>query len=202
MRDFHQSRVQKIIGPKEPSPKGQTQKFRLGKENLLKPWVPVKSQAGKRERVVKSKALGLQTAGQQRHHQRLGNPNTHYYSKPEDKMDTDIATKGLLYGGAVEDSISELNASNLAWTSEVSNGERQALWTSHPHDELPDNALEYPVLTSETARLFQSPGAGMADPFAALSVLITPRIQLLLHHYCKLPLYSACYHSGNFNNAC
>jgi hypothetical protein len=37
----------------------------------------------------------------------------------------------------------------------------------------------------QTSILYHSPGTGALDPFAAMSVLITPRTQLLLHHYCK-----------------
>jgi hypothetical protein len=37
----------------------------------------------------------------------------------------------------------------------------------------------------QAAILKNSPASGVLDPFAAMSLLITPRTQLLLHYYCK-----------------
>lgn len=44
------------------------------------------------------------------------------------------------------------------------------------------SSLEYYV---QNSTLPSSPSNGMLDPFAAMSLLITPRTQRLLHHYCK-----------------
>lgn len=38
----------------------------------------------------------------------------------------------------------------------------------------------------QTSMLYHSPGTGILDPFAATSLIITPRTQVLIHHYCKL----------------
>jgi hypothetical protein len=38
----------------------------------------------------------------------------------------------------------------------------------------------------QMSMLYNSPGTGFLDPFAATSLLITPRTQVLIHHYCKL----------------
>jgi hypothetical protein len=45
------------------------------------------------------------------------------------------------------------------------------------------SSLEYYL---ESLMLHQSPSSGMLDLFGAMSLLITPRTQRLLHHYCKL----------------
>jgi hypothetical protein len=44
------------------------------------------------------------------------------------------------------------------------------------------SSLEYYL---ESSMLHQSPSSDMLDPFGAMSLLITPRTQRLLHHYCK-----------------
>lgn len=36
----------------------------------------------------------------------------------------------------------------------------------------------------KTTNLYHSPGIGRLDPFSATSLIITPRAQLLIHHYC------------------
>jgi hypothetical protein len=38
----------------------------------------------------------------------------------------------------------------------------------------------------QTSTLYHSPGTGILDPFAATSLVITPRTQVLIRHYCKL----------------
>ena len=38
----------------------------------------------------------------------------------------------------------------------------------------------------QTSIIYHPPGTGLLDPFAATSLLITPRTQVLIHHYCKL----------------
>ncbi|TAQ87701.1 hypothetical protein B7494_g3981 [Chlorociboria aeruginascens] len=46
-------------------------------------------------------------------------------------------------------------------------------------------------LSLEDAALYQSPGSGRLDPFSAMSLLITPHIQVLLHYYFGTRLYSS-----------
>lgn len=41
-------------------------------------------------------------------------------------------------------------------------------------------------LAIQTSNLYHAPGTGYLDPFAATSLLITPRTHVLIHHYCKL----------------
>ncbi|KAH7363779.1 fungal-specific transcription factor domain-containing protein [Rhexocercosporidium sp. MPI-PUGE-AT-0058] len=43
----------------------------------------------------------------------------------------------------------------------------------------------------KTSTLYDSPGAGRLDPFSATSLIITPRSELLIHHYFSVRLESA-----------
>ncbi|KUJ22896.1 uncharacterized protein LY89DRAFT_729003 [Mollisia scopiformis] len=68
--------------------------------------------------------------------------------------------------------------------------------TSYANAEFNENMLEdedllHPSSIWETARLYQAPSNGMLDPFSAMAVLITPRTQLLLHHYFSDSLLSS-----------
>jgi len=48
-----------------------------------------------------------------------------------------------------------------------------------------DQWLSSLAFAIQTSTLFRAPGSGFLDPFAATSLLITPRTQVLIHHYCK-----------------
>lgn len=39
---------------------------------------------------------------------------------------------------------------------------------------------------SQFVPLYQTPDSGSLDPFSSMSVRITPRMKMLIHHYCKL----------------
>ncbi len=49
-----------------------------------------------------------------------------------------------------------------------------------------DKWLSSLAFTIQTSSLYHAPGTGYLDPFATTSLLITPRTQALIHHYCKL----------------
>ena len=53
------------------------------------------------------------------------------------------------------------------------------------NDKLIDEWKDNLDLALHTSMLYDSPGTGVLDPFDAMSLLITPRVQLLLHHYCE-----------------
>jgi hypothetical protein len=162
MRDYHRRRVQKAIQSENkaqdsalmpPSAIGQTHKFRFGKEQGLRPWVPVKGPPGKRKhagrgrRKASNSDRSLEVPGipPSANKGRISSNST-----LPDQEDTTMSSDGT---GPVP-----LSADK---------------WLS---------SLDFAI---QTSILYHSPGTGLLDPFAATSLLITPRTQLLIHHYCR-----------------
>lgn len=163
MRDYHRRRIQKATHPnniiqdpvpKEPSAKGQTHKFRFGKEKGLRPWVPVKGPPGKRRQAGRGRGkVSISEASDE-------------FSNTSSSMNN---------GRLPPDSTApdqQLSFMSSSETGPVTGSADQ--WLS---------SLDFAVQTSV---LYHSPGAGFLDPFATTSLLITPRTQVLIHHYCKL----------------
>lgn len=150
MRDYHRRRVQgvdenelpaKKAAREPPSVKSQTQKFRLGKEKILRPWVPVKLVVGKRTSIKREQKDPTLKQG--------SNSGSNISGTAPD-VDKSYTTEAIPKQGGI----------------------------FPPEFELFD-------FTLKTTTIYDLPGAGRLDPFGAMSLLITPRTQLLLHHYCK-----------------
>jgi len=163
MRDYHRRRVQKINqnestiqAPelKPPSGKGQTHKFRFGKDKGLRPWVPVKGPHGKRRHAPRGRGKTLDA---------------------EKSHETLNAGSSINRGQFLLDSPSPAQASTFMPFAGIELATLPA-----------DNWLSSLDFAIQTSSLYHSPGTGYLDPFAATSLLITPRTQVLIHHYCKL----------------
>jgi hypothetical protein len=172
MRDYHRRRVQRtnqnentIQTPalKPPSAKGQTHKFRFGKDKGLRPWVPVKSPPGKRRPATRGRGKALDAE------------KSHEISK---------AASSISRGQFLLDSRPSAQESIFMPFTGIE------LATSPADKWL--SSLGFAI---QTSNLYHAPGTGYLDPFAATSLLITPRTQVLIHHYCKL-----CYTFIRFKN--
>ncbi|KAL2072878.1 hypothetical protein VTL71DRAFT_12221 [Oculimacula yallundae] len=161
MRDYHRRRIESVdIGPrpnhipKKPlSAKAQTHKFRLGEENLLKPWVPVKSEPARKVATRRNR---------------------------DDVYDPLSVKAAIIDVGGI---ISGNDAVEAPSTSLQDNVDHQ-----HDRDQTQiGKANDTSLLVSDTimkaTKLYGSPGAGRLDPFSAMSLNISPRIQLLIDHY-------------------
>jgi hypothetical protein len=162
MRDYHRRRVQKINlnessiqAPelKPPSGKGQTHKFRFGKDKGLRPWVPVKGPHGKRRYAPRGRGKTLEA---------------------EKSIEISNAGSSINRDQFLLDSPSPAQKSTFMLFAGIE------LATPPADKWLP--SLDFAIQTSS---LYHSPGIGYLDPFAATSLLITPRTQVLIHHYCK-----------------
>lgn len=170
MRDYHRRRAQRGEGKEEvlvsdtrnrepPTAKSQTQKFRLGHEKVLRPWVPVRTPASKRmndstaaERV--SKKAVRATRKQPPQNAQSGWLENEKGNKPQPAL--------VMVDG----------------TTQVQDGQA----TQEPLDQW----LSLLKLALQSSALRSSPDSGSLDPFSTTALLITPRTQLLLHNYCKL----------------
>jgi len=153
--------------PTPISAKAMSGKFRFGQERVLRPWKPVKALRGRgkgKGRVLPATVIGRKPRNPTFKLQVLQQPNE-------------------IEGGFAE----------VQWFDDTAQVDPAAMPSTH--DELQTNPLpdQDPVdqwlanldFALQTSILYHSPGAGALDPFAAMSVLITPRTQILLHHYCK-----------------
>lgn len=170
MRDYHRRRAQREEGREEaliantrdrkpPSAKSQIQKFRLGHEKVLRPWVPVKTPASKR--------MNGSTAGERASKKAVratqNQPSQNVQSPwPENEKGINPESPSAMVGG----------------TAQGQDGQA----TQEPLDQW----LSLLKLALQSSVLHNSLDSGSLDPFSTTALLITPRTQLLLHHYCKL----------------
>jgi hypothetical protein len=178
MKDYHRRR--KRAGrakegnetshvPAPLSAKAMSGKFRFGQERVLRPWKPVKALRGKgKGRVLPSSAIGSKPRNPTFKLQVLQQPN---------EIEGESAHVEWL-GDTTQ-------ADSAAMPSVLEELQSDPLPDQDPVDQWLAN-LDFAL---QTSILYHSPGAGALDPFAAMSVLITPRTQLLLHHYCKCLVY-------------
>jgi hypothetical protein len=172
MKDYHRRRIQKIDEsgnetldqrPEPPvlSAKAQTQKFRLGDERILRPWKPKKGGHKKN----KDKTMTDDENQFPTRNPKSRSPTSQNVTPEEGSyLSEDIIDRSFI---EPHDTKNESSDSTHQTTEE---------WLSN---------LQHYV---QSSMLHLSPSSGMHDPFAAMSLLITPRIQRLLHHYCKPPL--------------
>lgn len=168
MRDYHRRRKQrgsssmpKTLNPRvAPSAQSQTQKFRLNREKILRHWVRVKPYVGRKAQ----KALAKSDA-------------------PPSAKSNGVAKTG---------SASELDVGhqNSQTTLLGENPDKIQSPELQPATDLPKRCEKQSVAAEQQSRvatipIFQNPAPGVLDPFSAMSLLITPRTQVLLHHYCK-----------------
>ena len=163
MRDYHRRRVQKAtqsentiqdVAPKPPPAKGQTHKFRFGKEKGLRPWVPVKGPPGKRRPGGRGRGKALTSEGSYENSSTSSTINKGQSLPDANTPDQKLASMSFGGTGLVTESADK--------------------WLS---------SLDFAI---QTSILYHSPGTGLLDPFATTSLLITPRTQVLINHYCKL----------------
>jgi hypothetical protein len=175
MREYHRRRKQgktlptnKTTSPKPTlSAKSQTQKFRLGREKNLQPWVRVKPFLGKKNQVTSHKSnspVRISVSDQPNHHK------TGQESIPPERQ---IRERETQKPEALDHAQTDADVA-----------------TSNFDPELPvaPQWLSASESSTETTSLYQSPATGVLDPFSAISLPITPRTQLLLHHYCELQI--------------
>jgi hypothetical protein len=163
MRDYHRRRLQAAENEQgqskdaqsheqPPSARSQVLKFRLGKEKVLRPWVPVKA-----ARINKTSSPG----GKDKE-SRKAVPNPRF--KP-------VSFNSVMHN--------EVNG--VQWMSHENAASEGNISTLEPLDRW----LSVLDLALRSSALGNSPSSGALDPFSTTALLITPRTQLLLHHYCK-----------------
>lgn len=166
MHDYHRRRVSakgKAVPVRRPPPpivlsaKAQTQKFRLGREKVLRPWVAVKSKLGRRQ----AAELSLQN--------KVHDQRQEADQEVKVQYTLDVQDESKLLG-----SFQGLSAEDVVVARLPSRTESEVEQSSPVYD------FFLPVAT-----LYDSPSSGRVDPFAAMSLLITPRTQMLMHHYCE-----------------
>ncbi|KAH9212874.1 fungal-specific transcription factor domain-containing protein [Leptodontidium sp. 2 PMI_412] len=170
MRDYHRRRTGNADGdiqskpiPQKPlSAKAQTRKFRLGEENTLRPWVPVKSELGRRPSVYKRDA-----------HNSPGRNETSIEPRSSKPIHEDDVTIRSRSSREEEDKESQESVSTYLAKGSIDP------WFS---------TIDFILKTSN---LYDSPGAGRLDPFSAMSLIMTPRAETLIHHYFNVSLQSA-----------
>lgn len=172
MREYHRrrkqgkiSKTEAIIAQKAPlSAKSQTQKFRLDREKVLRPWVRVKPYVPKKS----------QTASTKSNVTRPSEPNDGWKHPSQPDLDPQYSRTTLL----------EENTESIQSTETIT---ETGLLTSRneKHTDVVYERMQALKSALETISIYQNPASGVLDPFSAMSLLITPRTQLLLHHYCK-----------------
>lgn len=177
MKDYHRRR-KGAGGAKEgnashvPTPisaKAMSGKFRFGRERVLRPWKPVKALRGKgKGRVLPASAMGSKPRNPTFKLHVLQQPNEIEGKSAHVEWLDDIS---LADSAAMPSVLDELQSDPL------------------PDQDPVDQWLANLDFALQTSILYHSPGTGALDPFASMSVLITPRTQLLLHHYCKCLVY-------------
>jgi hypothetical protein len=173
MKDYHRRR-KGAEGAKEAntshvsaltSAKAMSGKFRFGQERVLRPWKPVKALRGKgKGRVLPASAIGRKPRNPTFKLQVLQQPNE---------------IKGESAGVVWVDNNLQIDPTAIPLIHD------ELQLDSSPDQDPVDQWLANLDFALQTSILYHSPGTGALDPFAAMSVLITPRTQLLLHHYCK-----------------
>ena len=175
MREYHRrrkqgkaSRVESRLAPKAPlSAKSQTQKFRLGQEKILRPWVRVKPYVSKKAQTTST--------------------STGTTPEPEKKIDRN-EDRTFNKRSSEPSSFETTDYNNPTFID--CEGPTSDIELLRPNGDKPIAAVQRWMEPSLQAfSPYNSPAAGVLDPFSAMSLVITPRTQLLLHHYCKL--YSA-----------
>jgi len=167
MKDYHRRRIQDIddkrharlrqtLEPRAISAKAQTQKFRLGEERILRPWTP--KRGGKKRGLDNAKPAGKMKALREQGSSVISGSQV---SSPEDASHRHA-----------DRTLSEPRLKEYGLNEPVSQATQE--WIS---------SLEFYM---ESSILYRSPSSGMLDPFGAMSLLITPRTQRLLHHYCQV----------------
>ncbi|TVY62891.1 hypothetical protein LSUE1_G009195 [Lachnellula suecica] len=166
MKDYHRRRVQETDGnkpvalkrrlePPQLSARAQTQKFRLGDERILRPWKPKKGQ-----KKDKSPPAGKKAS--------VG-------IKPSFRL----SKRNLVTSRQVP--FSSPNSLDLSFVA-IQGSENESTNYVHHATEQWLASLQYHV---QSSILHFSPSDGMLDPFMAMSLLITPRTQQFLYHYCQ-----------------
>lgn len=169
MKDYHRRKVQEIeenkhetldqrSEPPQLSAKAQTKKFRLGDERVLRPWEPKKGPS-KKNKITRTAEGKKKILGTR--------------SSPRSE---EVTSNKILFLGK-----ETIDTSFL----EPQDEENESTDSIHKATEDWLTSLEYYL---QTSMLHYSPSGGALDPFAAMSLLITPRTQHLLHHYCGPPL--------------
>jgi hypothetical protein len=178
MRDYHRRRTQKAEGkessrsePNQPRPalsaKAQTQKFRLGREKVLRPWVPVKS-GGKRQEKAAAAAANTGRKRLARNQDSDHQIETGKFPLNDAEFEYfDLDT--FDFGQTADDGLGSefFDDTNMEQT-----GIEIEQWLS---------SLEFSL---QKSILHHSPASGVLDPFSAMALVITPRTQVLLYYYC------------------
>lgn len=182
MREYHRRRKQAKtftaaviatpIAPKAPlSAESQTQKFRFGREKILQPWIRVKPYVGKKIQAASQKPGGSQKSPPKAPFSRgLSRQETVRKAERSEAQFVEVETRASLVHAETD-------------------VENDTPLSSDP--ELPGAQQWLPTLDSslETTILYQNPAPGVLDPFSAMSLLIIPRTQQLLHYYCEFSRY-------------
>jgi hypothetical protein len=178
MRDYHRRRQIQQDGKQSgdnshlrSEVKGQTHKFRLGLAQNLREWVPAKAKDQKQKRpstkkgTPKAKRLGVRAT-----------------SGPRISQGSPVDDFGTVTSPGTE----------LAYRDNFLQTETRLdpqFWVERSDSVFDVAVLEQWLaslsLTLQSAALYNSPSSGLLDPFSSMSLLITPRTQLLLDHYCE-----------------
>lgn len=177
MRDYHRRRIQKRNGQRSTSPtstsipaslsaKDQTHKFRIDGGSKERQW-------GRGGHPVRKLAPRTAEIAQ---HDMASNKSFKGKSRLDDidislQKSHPVADDPSYYLFSKPSSIS-LGGEPGETIHEIQFGQVEHLFSMNTSSELPI--------------LYNSVAPGSLDPFSAMSLVITPRTQLLLHHYCKL----------------
>jgi hypothetical protein len=174
MKEYHRRRKQgktsklpSRLAPKAvPSAKSQIQKFRLGREKILRPWVRVKPYVSKKIQPSTSPTTTENS-------ENLGRDNGRGSERRSNKKSPETSRSKT----------TEYSSLKII-TFRGGNSEDKYLQPDEPIAAV----QQWLESSLETYSPYNNPANGVLDPFSAMSLIITPRTQLLLHHYCKLPL--------------
>ena len=166
MREYHRRRKHSKTWPtpelevtKEPlSGQPQTLKFRLDREKTLQPWVRIKPFTGKNDRAALHKRENVEKVVPQ---PSVSHRHNHQGTEkePTSSGSPDVeeeVLESLEQSGNLDSALPLVKQWHSAFRSLLHN-----------------------------TPLYQNPSMGALDPFSSMALLITPRTQLLLHHYCE-----------------
>jgi hypothetical protein len=172
MRDYHRRRIQKRSGQRSTSPtsssipislsaKDQTHRFRFDGHSRRHSW---------NRRANRTRKLAPRTER-----------NVQY---------DETKNEGLLKRKLVDDiHISFFKSSSAVDGPGLPLGDKPGQTIHEIQFRTVEQLLSSIKVSLEVSSLYHSVAPGVLEPFSAVSLLITPRTQLLLHHYCKLTLY-------------
>jgi hypothetical protein len=177
MRDYHRRRLQRLSGNESATSstrniripltaKEQTSKFRISRPGNQHSWVRGTSLVRKLA-PTKKRDVGHNNVANNENF--LGRNSSHAFQ---------ISRHNSPF--ILDSPRSRLHSTSTGW-----HGSEFAQTTSEVESRNVDRLLSSIEVSLQLSSIYNSVAPGVLDPFSSISLPISPRTQLLMHHYCK-----------------